>query len=130
MEDRKHPRLTLDTMGVGNSFHIEVYDDSFELDCVHDVSVCGTGIQIPRHIEAGALIRLVYKTRDYAISVKGITVWCTPIPLGAEDPTPTIPSYRTGIQFDPGDHNCALFFMALKKYIDPFDGAGENLPML
>ena len=126
MEDRKHPRLMLDTLGASNGFHIEVYDNSFELDCIHDVSICGTGIRIPRHIDVGVPVKLVYKTRDYAIRVKGITVWCTPIPLGADDPAPSIPSYRTGIEFDPADRNCALFFTALKEYIDPFDGAMQS----
>lgn len=126
MEDRKHPRLMLDTADADTRFHIEIYDDVFTLDHIHDVSVCGTGIQLPKHIEAGIPVKLVYKTRHYTISVNGTTVWCTPIPLGVDDPAPSIPSYRTGIQFDLNDQNCTLFFMALKEYIDPLDGARQH----
>ena len=116
LEDRNHQRTQIDSAGTSNCFHIEVYDQRYVLDKIHDVSISGTGIQIPKEIEPGTPVKLVFKNKDYAIGVNGTTVWCNSIPLGLEPTTPK-PSYRTGIQFDPKDRNCTMFFMALRDFI-------------
>lgn len=117
-EDRKHQRTAIESEFSSDSFHVEVYDRSYVLNRIHDVSISGTGIQIPSEIRPGTPVKLVFKSDDYTISVNGTTVWCNPIPLGLEELTPTGKgAYRTGIQFDPKDRNCAMFFMALKDFI-------------
>lgn len=117
-EDRKHQRTSIESEFSSDSFHVEVYDRSYVLNRIHDVSISGTGIQIPSEIRPGTPVKLVFKSDDYTISVNGITVWCNPIPLGLEELTPSGKgAYRTGIQFDPKDRNCAMFFMALKDFI-------------
>jgi len=68
----------------------------------------------------GTPVKLVYQTADYSISVNGVAVWCNLIPLGKESNSP-IPSYRTGIQFDPSDRSCALLFHALKDLMGDSD---------
>lgn len=113
LEDRQQPRTQVEGFDLDNHFHIEVYDQEYALNQIHDVSISGTGIQIPSEIEPGTPVKLVYQTADYSISVNGVAVWCNLIPLGNESSSP-IPSYRTGIQFDPSDRSCALLFHALK----------------
>ncbi len=120
MEGRKHPRDLLNIAGTEERFHLEVYDEEFLLDHVHDISLSGTGIRIPKEVDAGTPLKLVYRTSDYTISVKGMAVWCSPVELG-KCSDPDNPSFRIGIQFDPNDRNSPLFFTALRDYIDPFD---------
>ncbi len=115
-EDRKHQRTTIENECTDNCFHIEVYNRMYVLDRIHDVSISGTGIQIPNEIDPGTPVKLVFKTNKYSISVNGTTIWCNSIPLGVEA-TSSQKGYRTGIQFDPKDRNCTLFFMALKDFI-------------
>lgn len=115
-EDRKHQRTQVEKECADNSFHIEVYDRRYVLDKIHDVSISGTGIQIPNEIDPGTPVKLVYRTDKYSISVNGTTVWCNSIPLG-DKARSSKNGYRTGIQFDPKDRNCTLFFMALKDII-------------
>jgi hypothetical protein len=116
LEDRRHQRTQLDYEDTEDCFHIEVYDRRYVLNRVHDVSISGTGIQIPNEIEPGTPVKLVYRSGSHMVSVNGTTVWCNQIPLGLEQPPPT-PAYRTGIQFDPKDRNCNLFFMAMRDHI-------------
>ncbi len=119
LEDRKHQRTSINRECADNSFHIEVYDRRYVLDKIHDVSVSGTGIQIPNEIDPGTPVKLVFRSDNYSISVNGTTVWCDSIPLGADavKAKSKKSGYRTGIQFDPKDRNCTLFFMALKDFI-------------
>jgi len=117
-EDRKHQRTPIDSEFSTETFHIEVYDRRYVLNRIHDVSISGTGIQIPNEIKPGTPVKLVFKNGNHTISVNGTTVWCNPIRLGLEELAPTGKAgYRTGIQFDPKDRNCAMFFMALKDFI-------------
>lgn len=117
-QDRKHQRTAIESEFSNESFHIEVYDRRYVLNRIHDVSISGTGIQIPNQIRPGTPVKLVFRNDDYTISVNGTTVWCKPIALGLEEqPATTKGAYRTGIQFDPKDRNCAMFFMALKDFI-------------
>ena len=116
LEDRKHQRTELNFEDREDCFHIEVYDRRYVLNRIHDVSISGTGIQIPSEIEPGTPVKLVFRSGSHSVSVNGTTVWCDPIPLGLE-PTPPKPAYRTGVQFDPKDRNCAMFFMALRDFI-------------
>ncbi len=117
LEDRRHKRTPINSECADNSFHIEVYDRSYVLDKIHDVSVSGTGIQIPNEIDPGTPVKLVFKSDKYTISVNGTTVWCNSIALGKESTPKSRGSYRTGIRFDPKDRNCTMFFMALKDFI-------------
>jgi len=115
-EDRKHQRTPIESECTDDCFHIEVYNRMYVLDRVHDVSISGTGIQISNEIDPGTPVKLVFRTNKYSISVNGTAVWCNSIPLGMEATSPN-KGYRTGIQFDPKDRNCTLFFMALKDFI-------------
>ncbi len=116
LEDRKHRRTPLNTRGATHRFHIEVYDQRYTLDGIHDISISGTGIQVPNEIDPGTPVKVVYSTPDFTVSVTGRTVWCSPIPLGLDSKAEQ-PGYRTGVQFEPSDRNVMLFFTALKDYI-------------
>lgn len=117
-EDRKYQRTQIESELCDESFHIEVYDRQYVLNRIHDVSISGTGIQIPNEIDPGTPVKLVFKNGNYTVSVNGTAVWCNPIRLGLEElETKSKSAYRTGIQFDPKDRNCAMFFMALKDFI-------------
>ncbi len=118
IEDRKHQRSPIESEFCSDSFHVEVYDRSYVLNRIHDVSISGTGIMIPNEIRPGTPVKLVFKSDDYIISVNGTTVWCKPISSGLDDKGLNgKDAYRTGIQFDYKDRNCAMFFMALKDFI-------------
>ncbi len=119
-EDRQQPRTQVESFDPDSHFHIEVFDQEYALNQIHDVSISGTGIQIPSEIEPGTQVKLVYQTQDYVISVDGVAVWCNLIPLGAENNSP-IPTYRTGIRFDACDRSCALLFLALKDRMGQAD---------
>lgn len=120
-EDRKYQRSSIESEFCSDSFHVEVYDRSYVLNHIHDVSISGTGIMIPSEIRPGTPVKLVFKSDEYVISVNGTTVWCKPITLGQKELDATGANsregYRTGIQFDYKDRNCAMFFMALKDFI-------------
>lgn len=118
IEDRKYQRTSIESEFSNERFHVEVYDRSYVLCRIHDVSISGTGIQIPNEIRPGTPVKLVFRNDNYTISVNGTTVWCKPIALGLANPAASAKGdYRTGIRFDPKDRNCAMFFMALKDFI-------------
>jgi len=116
LEDRKHERTQVNYEDTNDCFHLEVYDRRYVLNRIHDISISGTGIQIPNEIEPGTPVKLVLRSGSYSVSVNGTTVWSNPIPLGKETVLPK-PTYRTGVRFDPRDRNCSLFFMALRDFI-------------
>ena len=117
IEDRQHQRTQLDFEDADHCFHLEVYDRRYVLNRIHDISVSGTGIQIPDEIEPGTPVKVVFRSGEHVISVNGTTVWCDPISLGKDDDKPLEATYRTGVQFDPKDRNCTLFFMAMRDLI-------------
>ncbi len=116
LEDRRHTRTQVNYEDANDCFHLEVYDRRYVLNRIHDISISGTGIQIPNEIEPGTPVKLVLRSGSHSVSVNGVTVWSNPIPLGKDAILPN-PSYRTGVQFDPRDRNCSLFFMALRDFI-------------
>jgi len=117
LEDRRHERTQLNYEDTNDCFHLEVYDRRYVLNRIHDISISGTGIQIPNEIEPGTPVKLVLRSGSHSVSVNGTTVWSNPIPLGKEPLTPQQSTFRTGVQFDPRDRNCSLFFMALRDFI-------------
>ncbi len=116
LEDRRHERMQVNYEDTNDCFHLEVYDRRYVLNRIHDISVSGTGIQVHDQIEPGTPVKLVLRSGGHSISVNGTTVWSDPITSGAETAPPQ-PTYRTGIQFDPRDRSCSLFFMALRDFI-------------
>ncbi len=116
LEDRRHERTQINYEDTNDCFHLEVYDRRYVLNRIHDISISGTGIQIPDEIEPGTPVKLVLRSGGHNISVNGTTVWNDPITSGQETAPPQS-TYRTGVQFDPRDRSCSLFFMALRDFI-------------
>ncbi len=116
LEDRRHERTQINYEDTNDCFHLEVYDRRYVLNRIHDISVSGTGIQIPDEIEPGTPVKLVLRSSGHNISVNGTTVWNDPITSGQKTASPQS-TYRTGVQFDPRDRSCSLFFMALRDFI-------------
>lgn len=80
------------------------------LDQVYDVSVSGTGIELPVALPLHTPVTLSYECDTYEVKVQGAVVWCQP---SGDDETST---YRIGVRFDPYDQrNSSMFFMALKR---------------
>lgn len=118
LEDRRHERTQVNYNDTNGCFHLEVYDRRYVLNRIHDISVSGTGIHIPNEIEPGTPVKLVLRSGGHSVSVNGTTVWSDPIiPLGQEQATSNESTYRTGVQFDPRDRSCSLFFMTLRDFI-------------
>lgn len=126
-EDRQHQRTQLNFGDAEACFHLEVYDRRYVLNRIHDISISGTGIQIPDEITPGTPVKVVFRSGERFISVKGTTVWCDPISLGKDEGKPLERTYRTGVQFDPKDRNCTLFFMAMRDFIGETERQPFNL---
>jgi hypothetical protein len=83
---------------------------------MRDVSISGVGIETPGdvNLQPGMKITLEYAEQDFALAIDGAIIWCNPSHSDR---------CMMGVKFDPRNQrdNC-LFFLALRKYLDEFDG--------
>jgi len=115
IDKRKHPRKGFSSSADECSFYLEEKGQLYEIKHVQDVSISGVGIHLPRKINIGQKIILKYESHDYHLSIDGMVAWC--------DNAATIGSCRLGVEFDVGNQeDNALFFLAVRKFLDPFDG--------
>ena len=120
-EKRKHPRKGFDSSTDEFSFYLEEKGQLYEIRNVHDVSISGVGIHIPGKFNSGQKITLKYESPDYHLSIDGTVAWC--------DNSATIGSCRLGVEFDAGNQeDNTLFFLAVRKFLDPFDSVPLKSP--
>jgi len=115
-EKRKNARSGLSMENQEGQFNIEKDQESFSIKRIRDVSISGVGLEMSRALPVGEQLSLSYNSGDFQLSILGTVIWCNP-------ETQSGP-YILGIEFNPESReNNALFFLAIRKYLDEFDGA-------
>jgi len=118
-ERRKSPRKSTNLDDEQVSFRLEAGAKSFEFVHVNDVSISGAGIRLPVGLPSGLPIKLHFDAEDVNCSVTGRVLWCQR--LATHGLRQEADNYNLGVQFDSGNmQSNTLFFMALRRYIDPF----------
>lgn len=115
-DKRRHPRKHFNSSGNENdfSFFLEEKGRLYEIKNVQDVSISGIGVGMSKEFKIDQKVALKYKSADYHLSINGTIAWC--------NSTSHIGSCRLGVKFDSGNQeNNTLFFLAVRKYLDPFD---------
>jgi len=99
-----------------DQFSIEKDQETFNITRIKDVSISGVGLEMPRALPVGDQLSISYNSGDFQLSILGTVIWC--------DPETQSGPYTLGIEFNPESReNNALFFLAIRKYLDEFDGA-------
>ena len=112
-EKRQENRANVTLDGNNNQFYVEFAGHTLPIANIRDVSVSGVGLQLDEIIAQGETIELGYNSADLNLKVKGNVIWCDaherPVSVGVEFTHDT-------------PHENMLFFMAMRKYLDEFDG--------
>jgi len=112
-ESRQETRVNVDIQGQTNSFYLEFAGQTVPISNIRDVSISGVGLEVEQIIAQGETIELGFNSDDLELKVKGHVAWCdasnSPVALGIEFTSDT-----------PQDN--MLFFMAMRKFLDEFDG--------
>ncbi len=113
-EKRKNARSGLVMEDLENRFSLLCDRRNYAITKVRDVSISGVGLEAPHPFQSGDQVSLVYDSGDLRLSIGGTVMWCQPQSDGV---------HALGIQFDRANRqDTALFFLAIRKYLDEFDG--------
>ena len=109
-EDRRHARKRVE-QDTDALFQVQAEDFIYPLGQVCDISVSGTGFELPIPLARSTPVTLSYESDACEIKVQATVVWCQPSSDESYSP------YRIGVRFDPHDqHNSSLFFLALREH--------------
>ncbi len=112
-EMRQDTRAQVSLEGQNNQFFVEVAGQTAPIANIRDVSISGVGLQLDHIIAEGETVQLGYNSDDLTLKVKGQVIWCDahqqPASIGVEFTNET-------------PHENMLFFLAMRKYLDEFDG--------
>jgi len=112
-EKRQENRANVNLEGQNNQFFVEFAGHTLPIANIRDVSVSGVGLQLDEIIAQGETIELGYNSDDLSLKVKGNVIWCD----AHERPV------SVGVEFcHDTPHENMLFFMAMRKFLDEFDG--------
>ncbi len=113
-DKRRDSRGNVTVDSAGAMFFLRSRDGIYAITRVIDVSLSGAGIQTRYRLAPGETVTLKYRAGDYRLSILGTIAWCT------EDDDSNC---KLGISFDAQNRESnALFFLAMRKYLDEFDG--------
>lgn len=113
-EKRRDSRGNVTIDPAGSMFFLRSRDGIYAITRVVDVSLSGAGIQTRYRLVPGEEVTLKYRSRDYRLAIRGTVAWCRE----EEDR-----NCKLGIAFDPQNRERnSLFFLAMRKYLDDFDG--------
>lgn len=114
LEKRKNARSGLSVANQENLFSLIRDQERFRISKVRDVSISGIGLETRHSFQTGEHVALAYEEGDFQLHINGRIMWCK---LGDGG------QFAMGIEFDPGNRqDNALFFLAIRKYLDEFDG--------
>lgn len=114
MEKRQNARCGLVMEDQEIQFTLMQNDKTFAINRVRDVSISGVGLEAQQEFSKGEQLSLAYNSGDFQLSINGTVMWCT-----AQDNN----NFALGIKFDMENRqDNALFFLAIRKYLDEFDG--------
>jgi hypothetical protein len=112
-ESRQDTRVNVNLQGQTNSFFVEFAGQTVPITNIRDVSISGVGLELEQIIAQGETIELGFNSDDLNLKVKGTVAWCDahhkPVAIGIEFTSES-----------PQDN--MLFFMAMRKFLDDFDG--------
>ncbi len=116
-EKRKKKRHVVQPGTIPGMFLIKTGSETRSFTQVRDVSVSGVGISLDQPIDSGSEITLSYREEDVDVTVTGKVAWCSKPKAEREEDL-----YCIGIELPASEGNeNALFFMALREYIDKFE---------
>lgn len=119
-EARGHQRSKIAHHHRGGVFRLRALGRHFKFEEVDNVSVSGTGVRLPISLDPDTAVTLTYSEKDWTITISGQVAWSA-----RNTRLNHYPSYHIGIRFDPENmQDNALFFMALREFIDPFTWMG------
>ncbi len=113
-EKRKHARSGLQMEQQSSQLYISKDQETINITNIRDVSISGVGLEMSRAFPVGEKLSLTYKDDDgFLININGTVAWCDS----------ETDNHALGIEFEKqtGQDN-SLFFLAIRKYIDDFDG--------
>ena len=112
-ERRQESRVNVNLQGQINNFYVEFAGQTVPITNIRDVSISGVALELEQAIAQGEAIDLGFNSDDMNLKVKGIIAWCDT----ANSPT------TLGVEFtkETAQENI-LFFMAMRKFLDEFDG--------
>jgi hypothetical protein len=115
---RRDTRSRIALHNAAGLFLLKADQQQFRLKSVDDVSVSGMGLQLPVPLHTGTSVTLTYTELDWHVTIRGHVMWNG---LGPRSEMTATAPYRHGIRFEPtqNDDN-ALFFLALREFLDPF----------
>ena len=123
-DNRKEKRSAIVHSTNHSFFHIEVFDEQYQLERIHDVSLSGIGIQLAYEIPRGTYIRMMFCDKSLCRSTSGKIAWSDPI-LDEDETDVTQPMrFRSGIEFNASDNYHTSFFDALKQLLKPQNKIG------
>lgn len=113
-ENRRDSRGNVTIDPAGSMFFLRSRDGIYAITKIIDVSLSGAGIKTRYRLVPGEEVTLKYRTRDYRLSIRGKVAWC----VEGENR-----ECKLGIAFDPENkERNSLFFLAMRKHLDEFDG--------
>ena len=112
-DQRQEARVNVTQQGQINNVTIESAGQSVPVTRIRDVSISGVGLALEQTIAKGETITLACQFEDLKLRIQGQVAWCddssSPVCVGVEFSRET-----------PRDN--MLFFLAIRKYLDDFDG--------
>jgi len=105
------------------AIEVEINGKTFPVLGSKNISISGMDIQAQQAAIPAADVRLLFKTPDLALTVKGQVAWCaTPAFQQQTQHTPPSDAFSMGIEFDPSTmKENSLLFLALRQYVDKFE---------
>ena len=117
-EKDSRPRLRHRSSGTRRASFSNPRTVSHTITQVHDVSLSGVGIETRYPLRIGEVITLKYRSSELQISVEGTVAWCNQSKSQV---------YSIGVSFLPGEkERNALFFLALRKYLNELGGSSAE----
>lgn len=114
-EQRATERHGIQVDGREHLFKLKSQQGSFPITDIQDVSVSGMGLEASTAFNKGTGVMLNYSEGDFDMDIQATIIWCNP--LSDEN------KFALGIEFDAANGgNNSLFFLAMRKYLDEFDG--------
>jgi hypothetical protein len=115
VEKRSNARGAVTVHSNETRFFVKSESGVYTITQIQDVSLSGVGIETRYPLKPGELIVLKYRSSELQLSVEGTVAWSNQI-------RPQV--YSIGVSFLPDEkrHN-AVFFLALRKYLDELGGS-------
>ena len=114
-DQRQSTRHGIQIGGREHQFTMSVAQQTFPITAIRDVSVSGAGLEMDQPLKQGTAVVLHYTEGDFQLDIDGTIMWCTN--------TSAQGRFALGIEFNRSNgSNNSFFFLAMRKFLDEFDG--------